>query len=125
MKQTIKSAFDSIIADRVLMLLVAGIIIGAAVYTVFVIINLNPTDLQLAIRYTAFGETQIYREKWWYLLSFIGFGLLFLVAHVGMVAKLIVIGLRDLARAFASLSFVMLALMFVYTYSVLNIAYLN
>lgn len=106
-------------------LLAFAILLGGIAYIVYVAFNLSPSDLQLAIRYTSFGETQFYREKWWYLLSFVGFGLLFIVAHIGMLAKLYVIGLRPLARAFAWLSLVVLVLMFVYTYSVLGIAYLN
>jgi len=106
-------------------LLCLGLILGGIGYIVYVAFSLSASDLQLAIRYTSFGETHFYRDKWWYLLSFVGFGLLFIVAHVGMLAKLYVIGLKQLAYAFGCLSLVILVLMFVYTYSVLNIAYLN
>jgi hypothetical protein len=102
-----------------------GLTIGGIAYIVYVALSLSPTDLQLAIRYTAFGDTHLYREKWWYLLSFIGFGVLFIVAHVSLVAKLYAIGMRQLAQAFALLSLIVLLLMFVYTHQVLSIAYLN
>lgn len=108
-----------------MLLLCTGLLFGGIAYIVYVAFNLTPSDLQLATRYTSFGETQFYREKWWYLLSFIGFGLLFIVAHIGMLAKLYVIGLRSLAYSFAWLSLLVLVLMFVYTYAVLGIAYLN
>ncbi len=108
-----------------MLLLSVGLLFGGIAYIIYVAFNLSPSDLQLATRYTSFGETQFYREKWWYLLSFVGFGLLFIVAHIGMLAKLYVIGLRPLAYAFAWLSLLVLVLMFVYTYSVLGIAYLN
>ena len=108
-----------------MLLLCFGILLGGVAYLIFLAFNLSPSDLQLATRYTSFGETHFYREKWWYLLSFVGFGLLFVVAHIGMIAKLYVIGLRQLAYAFAWLSLVILVLMFVYTYAVLGIAYLN
>lgn len=106
-------------------LLCTAILLGGIGYIGYVGFSLNPSDLQLAVRYTSFGETQFYREKWWYLLSFIGFGVLYIVAHIGMVAKLYAIGLRSMAIAFAWLSIIVLVLMFVYTYSVLGIAYLN
>lgn len=106
-------------------LLALGLILGGIGYIVYVAVNLSASDLQLAIRYTSYGETHFYRDKWWYLLSFVGFGVLFIVAHVGMLAKLYVIGLKQLAYSFAWLSVVVLILMFVYTHSVLNIAYLN
>jgi hypothetical protein len=125
MKHIIRSTIQQILADRVMTLLCLGLLLGGIGYIIYVAVNLSASDLQLAIRYTSFGETHFYRDKWWYLLSFVGFGLLFIVAHIGMLAKLYVIGLKQLAYSFAWLSFVILVLMFVYTYSVLNIAYLN
>jgi hypothetical protein len=125
MKHIIQSTFTQILADRTMLLLCMGLLLGGVAYIVYVAFSLTPSDLQLATRYTSFGETHFYREKWWYLLSFIGFGVLFVVAHIGMLAKLYVIGLRQLAYAFAWLSLLILVLMFVYTYAVLGIAYLN
>jgi len=125
MKQQIKTTIQQIISDRPLSLLLLGIILGGLAYIVYVALNLSANDLQLAIRYTSFGETHFYRDQWWYLLSFIGFGFLFLVAHVGLTAKLVAIELKQLAYAFGWLSILLLVLMFAYTYSVLGIAYLN
>lgn len=125
MKHIIQSTLTQILADRIMLLLCLGVLFGGIAYIGYVAFNLTPSDLQLATRYTSFGETHFYREKWWYLLSFIGFGVLFIVAHLGLLAKLYVIGLQSLARSFAWLSFLVLLLMFVYTYAVLNIAYLN
>ena len=125
MRHIIQSTIRQVAADRVMLLLSFGILFGGISYIIYVAFNLSPSDLQLATRYTSFGESQFYREKWWYLLSFVGFGALFIVAHIGMLAKLYVIGLRPLAYAFAWLSLLILVLMFVYTYSVLGIAYLN
>lgn len=125
MNKVIKTTVKEVLADRVMLLLSVALTFGGIAYIAYVALNLSPSDLQLATRYTSFGETQFYREKWWYLLSFVGFGLLFIIAHVGMLAKLYIIGLRPLAYAFAWLSLLVLVLMFVYTYSVLGIAYLN
>lgn len=125
MKHIIRSTFQQISADRSMTLLVMGVLLGGIAYIVYVAFSLSPSDLQLATRYTSYGETQFYRDKWWYLLSFIGFGLLYIVAHIGIMAKLYVVGMKQLAYAFAWLSFVVLVLMFFYTYSVLGIAYLN
>lgn len=125
MRHIIQSTLTEIAADRVILMLVTAILIGGAGYIIYVAFNLNASDLQLATRYTSYGETHFYREKWWYLFNFVGFGLLFMLAHVGLMAKLLMIGLRQLAIAFAWLSLVVLIIMFVYTYSVLGIAYLN
>lgn len=125
MKQLVKSTIQQITSDRPLSLLMFGVLLGGLAYIVYVAISLSASDLQLAIRYTSFGDTHFYRDQWWYLLGFIGFGILFLIAHVGMTAKLVAIELKQLAYAFAWLSLLVLILMFAYTYSVLGIAYLN
>jgi hypothetical protein len=125
MKHILRSTLKQILADRPTMLLMTGIFIGGIVYLIYLAFSLQASDLQLATRYTSYGETHFYREKWWYLLSFVGFGVMFIVAHLGMIAKLVVIGLRPLAHGFAWLSLVVLLLAFAYTYSVLGIAYLN
>ena len=125
MKHIITSTLKQLAADRPLLLLCTGLFIGGIGYVLYVAFSLQASDLQLATRYTSYGETHFYREKWWYLLSFVGFGLLFLVAHISMMAKLVAIGLRSLAFSFGWLSALMLVFMFVYTYAVLGIAYLN
>ncbi len=125
MRELVYTTTKKIVADRPLFLLLIGVIIGSLLYIAYVGINIASSDLQLAIRYTSFGETHFYRDKWWYLLSFVGFGMLFLVAHVGLAAKLVAVDLKQLAYAFMWLSVVILMLMFAYTYSVLGIAYLN
>lgn len=125
MKHTILNTLKHLLADRQMLLLSFGLLLGGVSYIIYVAFNLSPSDLQLAIRYTSYGETQFYREQWWYLFSFVGIGVLFTAAHIGLVAKLFAIGMRPLALAFGWLSFIVLMLLFVYTYSVFGIAYLN
>lgn len=125
MKQQVKTTIQSILSDRPLSLLLMAILLGGVAYIVYVAINLSASDLQLAVRYTSFGDTHFYRDKWWYLFSFIGFGILFLIAHIGLTVKFVAIDLKQLAYAFGWLSMIVLVLMFAYTYSVLGIAYLN
>lgn len=125
MKDIIRATVKEVFADRKLLLFCIAILLGGLVYVAYVALSLSPSDLQLATRYTSFGETQFYRNKWYYLLSFVGFGLLYVVMHIGMMAKLYMTGMKDLAYALGWLSMVVLLLMFVYTSSVLGIAYLS
>ena len=115
MRHIIQSSFKQLIAERPVFLLCLTILLGGIIYITYVAINLSPTDLQLATRYTSYGETQFYRNKWYYLLSFVGFGIVYIVAHIGMVTKLVVSNMKQLAQAFAWFSLVILLMMFVYT----------
>lgn len=125
MKHLIKSTTQQITSDRPLSLIMFGVLLGAIAYIIYVAVSLSPSDLQLAVRYTVYGDTHFYRDQWWYLISFIVFGIIFLIAHIGMTAKLVATEQKQLAYAFAWLSVIILVLMFAYTYSVLGIAYLN
>lgn len=125
MRHIIQSAFKQVAADRAALFLCLAIVLGGLIYIAFVAINLSPSDLQLATRYTSYGDTQFYRNKWYYLLSFVIFGLLFIVIHTGMIAKLVVSNMKQLAHALGWLSLVILLLTFTYTFYVLEIAYLS
>ncbi len=125
MKDILKATAREVLADRKLLIFCVAILTGGLIYMAYVALSLSPSDLQLATRYTSFGETQFYRNKWYYLLSFVGLGVVYIVMHIGMVAKLYMTGMRDLAYALGWFSLLILLLMFVYTSSVLGIAYLS
>lgn len=124
MKQLLKLATKQLLADRAALFLVFAIILSTIVYTAYIAFSLKAGDLQLQTRFTSFGETHFYRTKWFYLLSFIGFGLLFALLNVGAIIKLQLNGMRSLAIAFGWFSIILLILAFVYTSNVLGIAYL-
>ncbi len=125
MKHLIASSLKQVLADRPVALLCAAIMAGAIIYSAYVAFSIHPSDLQLATRYTSFGETNYYRSMWLYLLSFIGFGMLFATIHIGIITKLYVSAMRPLAIGFGLLSLFVLGLLYVYTYFVLGIAYLS
>lgn len=95
------------------------------VYIVYVALSLQPTELQVATRYTAFGETQFYRNKWYYLLSFIGLAVVSVAAHLILMAKLNGRNMRPLAFGLGWLTLLLLAILFVVTRSVLGVAFLS
>lgn len=94
-------------------------------YIIYVSLSLSPTELQVATRYTAFGGTQYYRNKWFYLIGFIVFGLLITVLHIGTMLKLEARGMRPLAVSFGWLSILLMVILFLITFSVLGVAYLS
>lgn len=94
-------------------------------YVLYVVLSLRPTDVQVATHYSAFGDTHYYRNKWQYILSFIGFGLVFASIHIAIILKLLKEDFRPLAIAFAWLSLILLAIAFIFTHSVLSIAFLS
>jgi hypothetical protein len=124
MKATIKDSFKTLLSDRLVTVLLAVFVLACIAYSVFVAVSLRPSDLQVAVHYTAYGETNFYREKWYYLLTFVGFGLLVAFSHVILTAKIFLQERRQLALLFLGVSFLLLLIAWFITWSVLKIAFL-
>lgn len=107
------------------MFLTVWIVIMTIFYALYVAFSLNPTELQVATRFTSFGETQLYRNKWYYLISFIAVAVLMTVMHTGLMVKLKARGVRPIALAFGWLTVLMLVILFIVTGRVLSSAFLS
>ena len=124
MKTNILDSIKLILADRLMTVLAGVFVLACLAYCIYVGASLTPSDLQVAVHYTAFGETNFYRDKWYYLITFIVFGLLLAVMHTALIVKLYVQGRRQIALLFTLLSMLILAIAWFMTWSVLRIAFL-
>ena len=125
MKQQIISSFQSIIADRQLLLILAGFVLASLGVLVYLLVTLRPSELQVVIHYTSFGTTNFYRDKWYYLLGFAAFLIIMTVAHVSLTCRFLVHKGRDAAMAFAWLGLVLVVISAAVIYQVLKIASLT
>jgi hypothetical protein len=123
MKSNILSALKIVLADRLVTILLGVMIFLALAYCAYVGLSLRPSDLQVAVHYTAYGETNFYREKWYYLLSFIGFGLIVAILHSALAVKLYVLERRQLAIYFIWTSLLLLVIAWILTNAVLRVAF--
>ena len=124
MKETIVKSIKLILEDRLMTILIALLLLICIAYCIYVGVSLRPSDLQVAVHYTAFGQTNFYREKWYYLITFIVFGALIGSIHSVLAAKLYVQGRRQMAIAFILLSIVLILIAWIITRSVLKVAFL-
>lgn len=118
-------SLKKILSDRLVTASIVAVILLAAAYMIYVAVSLQPSELQVATHYTVFGETNFYRNKWYYLISFILFGLLTLAANLAIVVKLFFYELRGFAIAFACLTLLIITAAWFISHSVLNIAFLS
>ena len=123
MKNNIIRSIKLILADRPITILLIGLVVVSLLYCLYVGLSLRPSDLQVAVHYTAYGETNFYREKWYYLLSFIGFGLIVATLNTAIAVKLYILERRQLALFFIWMSFLVLAIGWILTSSVLRVAF--
>lgn len=114
----------AVLGDRLVAALLIGLVLVCGAYCVYVGISLRPSDLQVAIHYTSYGNTSFYREKWYYLISFIIFGILVAVMHTTLTVKLYTQGRRQIALLFVWLSLLLMAIAFLLTHAILKIAFL-
>ncbi|HEV7951912.1 MAG TPA: hypothetical protein VGO98_00885 [Candidatus Saccharimonadales bacterium] len=124
MKENFITSLKLILSDRLMVVILALFILACTAYCIYVGASLQPSDLQVAVHYTAFGGTSFYREKWYYLISFIMFGFILAVVHTILIIKLYVQERRQMAIMFAWLSFLLLFIGWMITSSVLKVAFL-
>jgi hypothetical protein len=96
----------------------------AIIYIVYVALALDPSDLQVAVRYTAFGDTHFYRDKWYYFLSFILFGIVLGSVHIALAIKLYGRQQRQLAIGVLIFTLFLFIIGWIITRSILRIAFL-
>lgn len=125
MKLRTLEAFKLIIADRVALILLGVFMLLVVAFCISIAVSLHPSELQVVTHYTAFGITNFYRDKWFYFLTFIVFGVMVGVVHAGLVAKLYKTKDRSFAIGFTWLSIVMVLIAWVLTQSVLQVASLS
>jgi hypothetical protein len=102
----------------ILFLLVFGLVATLVVVT---ILRLHASDIQVPVRFTAYGQNNIYRDQWYTQLSYAGFALLLLFANGFLAVRLYPIN-RLLSLAFLAASVVVLAIGLVVTNAIFNLA---
>jgi hypothetical protein len=123
MKTVVFNSIKQIFADRLVVALIFLFILISIAYCIYVGVSLKPSDLQVAVHYTAYGETNFYRDKWYYLVSFIIFGIVVMSAHTALIVKLFTQERRQLAILFAWLSILLVVIAWFITRAVLGIAF--
>lgn len=101
LKNTIVDSLKEVLKNRYLTVLCIVIALLAIAFTIYILITVRPSELQLVTHYTAYGVTHLYRDQWFYLLSFGGFALLAAALHIGMAIKAYIVKGQSLALLIA------------------------
>ena len=125
MKSSITQLFKEISSDRQFMTVLAVLGFVGIVFSVYVAFSLHPSELQVVTHYTAFGSTNFYRDKWYYLIGFVIFGILSAVSYGALACKIYRYKGRELAIPFAWLGVVVFVLATATIYQVLKVAALS
>ncbi len=125
MKSSITHLAKDISSDRHFIVVLIVLSITSLLFSIYVAFNLHPSELQVVTHYTAFGTTNFYRDKWYYLVGFVVLGILNAVIYGALACKIYRHKGRELAIPFAWLGVVMAILASATIYQVLKVASLT
>lgn len=121
----IKHSFSLAIKDRPYMTVW---LVGIGLVFLLILIGaiyIRPTDLQVPVRYSSFGITNFYREKWFYELNFIMFGILVGIFHGLIGLRFFEQRGRDFALAFQWLTIIVLIIALATVTTILRVVSLS
>jgi hypothetical protein len=125
MKNSALVILKQVIKDRYMIILLSALIVLALIFCIIVGLTIHASELQIVNHYTAFGTTNFYRSKWYYLLNFIGFGVMLMTINVALAGKLYVDKGRGFALAFVWFSLATLVIAAVLSHYILQVALLS
>jgi len=106
----IKETISEMLHDRsmvIALLAVVGLLVAIVIISV---IYIRPSDLQVPVRYSAFGITNFYRDKWYYEIILALFGFVMAGLHMAISVRLFQLKGREFTLAFIWLSVGLLAI---------------
>ena len=93
----------------------------AVAFIIYIALTVRPSDLQLVTHYTAYGVTHLYRDQWFYLLTFIGFAVITAFLHISVAIKIYVTKGSPLAIMFLWLGIGVLIFAWIVAISIINV----
>lgn len=118
---TIKQSFKELITNRYLTVLSIVTVVLMVAYVAYILITVRPSELQLVTHYSAYGVTHLYRDQWFYLLSFAAFGVMVAFFHIALAIKMFITKGHPLAIMFAWLGIGIIVLAWVTSFSIINV----
>lgn len=125
MKQRFTQAAHPLVSDRGILGLLIAFVASATVAAIFLALTIQPSELQVVTHYSGFGSTNFYRDKWYYLLNFIGFLVAFTIIHLALVRKLLMQIDRQLAVAYAWFGIAVVGIVTLIAHQILRLAALT
>lgn len=121
MKNTITQSLKELFTNRYLATLSIVLAVLAIAFVVYIAVAVRPSELQLVTHYTAYGMTHLYRDQWFYLLTFAVFALLVAFMHIALAIKVYVTKGHPLAIMVAWLGIGVIVFAWVTSIAIINV----
>lgn len=116
-----KADWLAIAKDRVAVLLFVGLGAACIVLITTVLLRLHSSDIQVPVRYSAYGQTFIYRDQWYTQYSYAGLAVIIATINSFLAVRLYQIG-RMLGLGFLGMSLFVIVLAIVVINAMFNLA---
>lgn len=120
-KNTIITSIKELFTNRYLTTLSIVMLVLTLGFIIYISFTVHPSELQVVTHYTAFGVTHLYRDQWFYMLSFAVFALLVAFLHIAIAIKIYITKGHPLAIMFAWLGIGMIAFAWITSFWIINI----
>ena len=121
LKTNFIQSIKELVTNRYLTTLSIALVFLTVAFVVYIALTVRPSDLQLVTHYTAFGVTHLYRDQWFYLLSFIGFAVLSTFIHISLAIKIYITKGHPLAIMFLWLGVGVILFAWITAISIINV----
>ena len=121
LKNNFVHSIKELLTNRYLTVLSIILLVLTVGFIIYIAVSVRPSDLQLVTHYTAFGVTHLYRDQWFYLLSFIGFALLVAFLHIALAIKIFITKGSPLAIMFMWLAIGIMVFAWITAISIINV----
>lgn len=121
LKTNFIQSIKELTTNRYLTTLSIILVLLTIAFVIYIALTVHPSDLQLVTHYTAFGVTHLYRDQWFYLLSFIGFAVLSTFLHIAIAIKIYITKGHPLAIMFLWLGIGIIIFAWITAISIINV----
>lgn len=122
-KDSLRTLSRNVVADRPFLLALVGVFLVGIIYTLVMVFTLQVRDVQVYVRYTAFGEAHFYKDHWYYLVSFVLFGVVSTLIHGGLMLKFYGLQRRQTALGIGVAAVMVLLIAASYGLAIMHLAY--
>lgn len=124
MNKLIRNTYNNLKHDRPYVWLMFAILGLGTVYVIYCLLSIHASDVQIISHYSGVGDTHFYKDKWFSLYNFVGFGVLATFFNLALLAKLHEVEQREIGIVTGWVAIAVIVVAAVYTFGVLHLAYL-
>lgn len=121
LQKTIITPLKELFTNRYLATLSCVMVVLTIGYILYIAFTVHPSELQVVTHYTAYGVTHLYRDQWFYLLSFAVFAVFVTLLHIILAIKIFLTKGSPLAIMFAWIGIGIILFAWITSFWIINI----